>query len=68
MEAPWTRLEMVIGALTVSAMITAVVFLVTNGTGSWAPFIGSSPGVVLGVLRYRAERKFIHDEDFDVIN
>jgi hypothetical protein len=56
-KAPWTRLEVVIGALTVSAMIIAGVLLVINGTGSWAPLIGSALGVVLGLLRYRAERK-----------
>jgi len=54
-KAPWTRLEVVIGALTVSVMIVAGVLLVTNGTGSWVPLIGSALAVILALLRYRAE-------------
>ena len=53
----WTRLEVVIGALAVSFMIVAGILLVTKGTGSWFTLIGSALGVVLGLLRYRAERK-----------
>ena len=56
-NAPWTRLEVVIGALTVGVMIVAGVLVVADGTGSWAPLIGSALAVVLGLLRYRAERK-----------
>jgi membrane associated rhomboid family serine protease len=56
-KAPWTCLEVVIGALTVGVMFIAGVLLAANGTGSWAPLIGSVLGVVLGLLRYRAERK-----------
>lgn len=59
-KAPWTRLEVVIGGLTVGAMIIAGVLLVTSGTGSWAPVIGSALGVVLGVLRYRAESRTVN--------
>lgn len=53
----WTRLEVVIGALAVGVLVIAGVLLVTRGTGSWATLIGCVLGAVLGVLRYRAERK-----------
>lgn len=52
----WTRLEVVIAAIAVSFMIVAGVLLVTRGTGSWFTLIGCALGVVLGLLRYRAER------------
>jgi membrane associated rhomboid family serine protease len=53
----WTRLEVVIGTLAVSFFVVAGVLLITKGTGSWATLIGCALGVVLGLLRYRAERK-----------
>jgi membrane associated rhomboid family serine protease len=53
----WTRLEVVIGVLAVSSFVVAGVFVITKGTGSWATLIGCALGVVLSVLRYRAERK-----------
>ena len=53
----WTRLEVVIAAMAVGFLIVAGILLVIRGTGSWFTLIGCALGVVLGLLRYRAERK-----------